>query len=127
MQCQQGLMLSDGYCVKTPCNNNVSNCVNCIGNGPCVGCAQGFYLQNTTGNSTCVAAPQSQSCSVSNCISCLNGNAAQCSSCAAQYKLINGQCYCNFQNCLDCSTSSLTCNLCPQPLFASLQESTCTP
>lgn len=127
MQCQQGLVLSDGYCVQMPCTNNVTNCVSCVGNGTCQACAQGYNLLNSTGNTSCVAAPAFQNCSIPHCITCSQGNPGQCSQCAAQYKLINGQCYCNFQNCLDCSSSSLMCDLCPLPLQASMFEAGCTP
>lgn len=39
LQCQQSLILADGYCMKPNCDNKVPNCVNCIQGGKCIGCA----------------------------------------------------------------------------------------
>lgn len=58
---------------------------------------------------------------------CQSGNANVCITCATPYVPLNGQCVCGFQNCLDCSTSILACNLCPTPLISTLQTPNCLP
>lgn len=98
LKCNQSLILSDGYCITSNCNNGVANCVNCIGNGTCLGCNQGFYLNSTNGTITCVLASTIQNCSVPNCLSCVAGNPNMCSVCAAPYTNNNtgGICVCPF-------------------------------
>lgn len=56
LKCSQGLVLSDGYCIVPNCDNNVTNCINCVQGGLCVACKVGYYIQNNTnGTNTCVA------------------------------------------------------------------------
>ncbi len=126
LQCNQGLLLSNGVCIKLNCNNNVPNCINCIENGTCLGCAQGYLLVNTTGTTSCVQAPSS--CNVPNCVQCVSGNPNQCSQCAMPYNVTsNGQCACGFQNCLSCQQSGISCDACPMPLFATPHSQGCIP
>jgi hypothetical protein len=128
LKCQQSLILADGYCIQDNCFSSVTNCINCVEGGRCVGCKVGFLLQNSTnGTVTCVAQPSMSICNVDNCLQCASDNYSQCQICATPYKLVNGLCVCGFQNCLDCSTSALACNSCPPPLFASLQDPNCVP
>ena len=89
----------------------------------------GYYLQNSTnGQVTCVQASTISNCGVSNCLSCVSGNPNMCQTCATPYIVSStGACVCKFQNCLDCSMTALTCNSCPPPLFASMQDPNCLP
>lgn len=127
VSCQQGLIMMNGYCSKTNCNNGVANCITCIQNGPCSGCAEGYLLTNTSGTPSCVAAPSASSCLVDNCLECVSGNPRQCSKCAQPYNISNGICVCGFQNCLSCKQSVLSCDSCPFPLFSALQTNGCVP
>lgn len=56
LKCSQGLVLSDGYCIVPNCDNNVKFCINCVQNGKCVACQEGYFIQvvNSTSN-ICVA------------------------------------------------------------------------
>ena len=120
LQCQQSLQLLNGYCIKLNCNDSVANCQNCIESGKCIGCKPGYLLQNSTnGTVTCTLASTIVNCGATNCVACNSTNSSYCMTCAAPYKAVNGVCVCNFQNCMDCSSSALWCNLCPQPLIAS--------
>jgi hypothetical protein len=117
LQCSQGLVLNGNQCMKLNCNNGVPNCVYCIQNGACLGCAQGFMLSNTTGTPSCIAQGSVSSCNVQNCLTCQSGNPNMCQTCAKPYTQKNGICVCGFQNCLQCNTNSFSCDSCPAPLF----------
>lgn len=128
VECNQGLILSNGYCIKLNCNNSVPNCNACIQNGVCIGCSPGFLLTNSSGTPTCVAVPSASACLVQNCIQCVSGNNQQCSVCAQPYnKTTTGLCVCGFQNCLSCKQTGVSCDACPLPLFSSLSTGHCVP
>ena len=126
LKCNQGLLMSGtGYCQQLNCNNSVANCILCIQNNYCLGCAQGFLLVNNSGTTSCVA--QNATCSDPNCIEC-SANGATCTKCAMPYNATaSGVCVCGFQNCLQCSTSGITCDMCSPPLYTSLQTQGCVP
>ena len=124
LQCNQGLLLTQGYCQQLNCNNNVPNCILCIQNNTCLGCAQGFLLVNNTGTTSCVA--QNSTCSDPNCLQC-SSNGTVCTQCAMPYNVSNGVCVCGFQNCLQCRQSGITCDSCPAPLISNIYTQGCIP
>ena len=92
---------------------------------------KGYLLQvvNSTTNQ-CVAESTVTNCGVDNCLSCSStkGN-MWCQTCAAPYVVnsADGSCVCKWQNCLECSFSSLACSTCPPNLLATLKEPNCIP
>lgn len=117
LQCNQGLLLTQGYCQQLNCNNNVPNCILCIQNNTCLGCAQGFLLVNNSVTTSCVA--QNSTCSDPNCLQC-SSDGSVCTQCALPYNVSNGVCVCGFQNCLQCRQSGITCDSCPVPLMSNI-------
>ena len=129
-QCQQGLFpTQNGYCIQLNCESTTANCANCIENGMCLGCKEGFYLQNSSGTVTCVNASSISSCSVDNCLACASGSTTTCQTCAEPYVVnpTTGMCTCKWQNCLDCSFSAFACSACTPNLIATIKDPSCIP
>lgn len=80
VQCKQGLLLEQGQCIRIPCN--ITNCANCLASSTCLACNQGFYLQFSNNQYTCVNSSTIQNCNVSNCLACVSGSSNQCMTCA---------------------------------------------
>ena len=110
----QPFISSPQVCASLPCN--ITNCAYCFRSNVCIVCSPGYNLTN---NSICVAYNVNTSCPA-NCAQC--SSSTQCTSCLGGYILYNGNCVCNFQNCLACQGASY-CTLCAFPTFATITSS----
>ena len=82
-------------CIRYPCN--IDNCNLCFRSNVCQVCAPGYTLNNQTNQ--CQAYTVQGSNCPTNCISCGSNG---CQQCLNGYRLYQGLCVCNFQNCLEC-------------------------